>query len=115
MNVEISVGAVAWYGAIVSTLGVSVSILNAWRDRARLEISAFPNMVTVDASGERSKGLFVRLTAANSGRRPITVVSIALKVGRNVVIANDSNLHPAMLAEGTSKSWLLDQTGLNLA
>ena len=39
ISIDITAGAVAWYGGIVATVAAAVSIINAFSDRARVHIN----------------------------------------------------------------------------
>jgi len=43
-SITITAEMVAWYAAVVSTIGLIFTGLAAWRDRARLSISISSNM-----------------------------------------------------------------------
>jgi hypothetical protein len=115
MEIHISVGAVAWYAATVATAGFVVSALSFLRDRPRLVLRANRDYVMVGGDGRKLPGVYVLITAANAGRRPITVTSVSLKLPGHHVLAFDSTKEARSLGEGTSASWLVDQDGLDPA
>ena len=79
-SIEISANAVAWYGAVVATIGCSVSAYNAWRDRPRIEIKYQKDMAVhgVDSIYPRDKTYF-NITVINKGRRPINISKAAIR------------------------------------
>lgn len=116
---EISVDVVAWYGAIVGTLAVIISGWVAWRDRARIVVTARvlppirprgPNDPTKD---------YISINVANRGRRPKTIDLVGFKhrtSGRtkNVLAVDSASKGPQELTEGRSLSWLVEYGGIDL-
>jgi hypothetical protein len=73
LSLHITASAVAWYGAIVSTLALGISTYNAWRDRARPQITWQPG-VWIAGDAEYPEGvLHSSVNVRNRGRRPIRV------------------------------------------
>lgn len=79
-EITISGNAVAWYGAIVGTVGILISMLSAGtsvyavrRDRVKLKLSVMANMIATSPPlpGKNTLGPFIVINAANIGRRPI--------------------------------------------
>ena len=78
-EITITANAVAWYAAIVGTLGILIALLSAGtsiyvvrRDRTDLKLSATTNIMTTSPPpGFATLGPFVLINAANIGRRPI--------------------------------------------
>jgi hypothetical protein len=110
---------VAWYAAVVSTLGLALSLYLALRDRARVVIDARPNyQVLGDPYPYDPNKLYVCITVANRGRRPLTVSVVGLlprRRGDNAAIVNGSLHHgPCELAEGKSVNFLAAQDEIDL-
>ena len=78
-EITITANTVAWYGAIVGTLGILIAMLSAAtsiyavrRDRTKLKLRVLPNMMMTSAPpGIDTTGPFLFINAANVGRRPI--------------------------------------------
>lgn len=51
VNITITAEVVAWYGAVVGTGSLVVSGLGAWRDRARIVVTARPGYKALNAPG----------------------------------------------------------------
>jgi hypothetical protein len=80
LKIEISVTTVAWYGAIVATAGMLVSLYNMLRDRAKIRITYQKDMRIGGAQNiyDPSKTYF-NITVINRGRRPINITKAALR------------------------------------
>jgi hypothetical protein len=82
--VTITADVVAWYAAVVATGAFWVNAYSAWRDRARLVVSARsgyrvspgPHPYSPDAT-------YISITVANPGRRPATDERVWLTVKGN--------------------------------
>lgn len=82
----------AVYGAVVSTIGLTLSIILAiWqisRERRNLKVTC--NLAF--ATPVQDKVLeFVTITAVNSGHRPITVIEAGLRIGDNMTVSQLDN------------------------
>ena len=107
LSIVISAEAVAWYAAVVSTIGVTLGILNHIGDRRMLKISASHGFLT--GMGDGSTKVF--LTAANIGKRPVTVegVGFTFRDKNSLAIMRTPNLNlPKTLKEGQSCSTWID-------
>jgi hypothetical protein len=120
VNLTISADVVAWYAAIVGTGSLAVSIYNAWLDR--------PRVVVRVRAGYRVEGapavypadkLYIAITVANRGRRPVTIAKAWLEPRDRKaykMLINDSLLKGAReVAEGKAIDYLLEQTAVTLA
>jgi hypothetical protein len=110
--------AAAWYGAIVSTLGFSLALYVALRDRARVRIFFQANMLAygseVDPSAPDRK--HVVITVANMGRRTVTVSAVWLTpAGKGDEILLTDSVRSKEIAEGQSEAYVTTQDGLNIA
>lgn len=86
ITIQISANSVAWYAAIVSTLGILISGYNAWRDRSRVTLSFGRNFRNIESYYEhnyedgfynsnlkqREKTMFY-VSVINHGRRPVKI------------------------------------------
>jgi hypothetical protein len=74
MSVTITANEVAWYAAVVATAAVGGNAYRAWRDRARLVVSACSGYrVTPGPHPYSPDATYIWITVANPGRRPATV------------------------------------------
>ncbi len=82
MNIfEISTSAVAWYAAIVATIGAIIAVLNFFRDRARVVIEYQKDRIILGQQSvyEKDKPHFA-ITVINRGRRPINIAKAYLRI-----------------------------------
>lgn len=94
VSIEISASAVAWYGAIVATVGIFVSLYNMFRDRAKVKIKYHKGMRVGGplAPYDPTKTYF-NITVINRGRRPVNITKAALRTlesGSKYVLLTDS-------------------------
>jgi hypothetical protein len=111
---------VAWYGAIVATASVLVGGYTAWRDRARLKVTARPGWKLTESFGVFSKdSTYVLIEVANVGRRPVHLRELPhfkLKGQKTGGIVVKGPWQPKdCLDEGESATMLCKQDGLDLA
>lgn len=91
ISIQISANSVAWYGAILATIGASVSIYNVWKDRGQIKINHQKGMCILDAlppwSGDRD---YFIINIINTGRRPIAIGNVAIQYisGENFILAD---------------------------
>jgi len=79
-SIQISASSVAWYGAIVATLGAGVSIYNAWKDRPRIKIKFELDQYMIGNNSlypEDKKYLCVNVI--NKGRGPIKIEQASIR------------------------------------
>lgn len=107
MSIEITVGSVAWYGAILSTISAVVALWNIWRDRARIRTKVahvfIPSIVNRMQTG-------FSITASNFGRRGVLLDRVYLRFadGSSLVFFDGSSFVsgtsglPRNLGEGES-------------
>ncbi|HWA32311.1 MAG TPA: hypothetical protein VG694_02590 [Candidatus Paceibacterota bacterium] len=80
LSIQISASTVAWYGAIVATLGAGVSLFNAWKDRPRIKIKYEPDQYMIGNPliyPEDKKYLCINVI--NKGRRPIKIEQASIR------------------------------------
>ena len=79
-RLEISASAVAWYGAIVATIGILVSLYNVLRDRARIKIKYQEDMQIIGPQTVYdSNKTYFNITVINKGRRPVNITKAAIR------------------------------------
>lgn len=119
MQITVTADILAWYAAIVSTIALAVRGLSAWRDRARVSVSArFGYRMDDSPSPYKRDTNYIVITVANSGRRPSTIARVGFscrKAGKELVhvIASDSLWKGSQeLTEGRSAMYLVEQGDL---
>lgn len=108
IDITVTAEAVAWYAAIVATVGFILSAYMAYRDRAQLRITVSPNMIALDGP-EDEAGACLMVHIANRGRRPVTVDAVGLipkDPTRGEFLLTDS-VQPRTITEGKAESYLL--------
>jgi hypothetical protein len=120
MIINISVDAVAWYGAIVATASAIASGCAVWRDRIKLKVSVRPGMKITESFGNYSKdATYVVIEVANVGRRPIHLCQFPffkLKGKKQGGLVVKGPWHPKdHLEEGESATMLAKQDSLDLS
>ena len=108
-RIEISATAVAWYGAIVATLGLTVTVLNFFRDRSKIKVKVSQGLFVYKQGigGERQ----IIIEAINRGRRTVTVTSVGLSLsdGNKLVITEHMNFRfPFEIQEGKAIQAFID-------
>jgi hypothetical protein len=79
-RLEISASVVAWYGAIVATVGILVSLYNVLRDRARIKIKYQRDMKIVGPRAVYDPNkIYFNITVINKGRRPVNITKAAIR------------------------------------
>jgi hypothetical protein len=115
-KIEISASAVAWYGAIVATIGGLVGLLNYLRDRARVKVKVSQGMFVYKQG--LGNELQVIIQAINFGRRPITMTSVgfALDNKHKLVITSHTNItFPVEVHEGKSIEAFISNEDVKMA
>lgn len=82
ITIQITAESVAWYAAIVATVGIVISLYNAWRDRARIKINYNPHMyINNGESLNYPTGVkHLSIDVINIGRRPIRIEMVYLLI-----------------------------------
>lgn len=101
----------AWLSAIVGAVSLGVALYVVWRDRRSLAISWIPFQPTsaLEFDDER---LYVVLTVANRGRRPVTLSSVGYRFrdgSKNLVLYDEFKDGPIELTEGKSVNYRVPQ------
>jgi hypothetical protein len=93
-KLEISASSVAWYAAIVATISMFVSLIQLWRDRAKIRIEYSRDMKIIGTTGPYSPDtIYFNVTVINKGRRPINITKAAIRnLGskKKFLVLNDS-------------------------
>ncbi len=111
LSITISANTVAWYAAIVATVSASVTILNYLSDRRKLKVSASHGLIT--GTGDWSAKVI--LTAANTGKRPVTIQGVGFTFydKSDLILTTTPNLNlPKTVKEGDSCSTWIDHAEL---
>lgn len=115
-KLEISANAVAWYGAIVATLGALTSLYNVLRDKARVKITYQKDMQVggIQNLYDPNK-TYVDITVINKGRRPIRIAKVAVRTvgkGLKYLLLTDSffpHVNKILTEEDPTAGFLLEQ------
>ncbi len=92
---QITASAVAWYGAIVATISLLISLYKVWVDRSNVEVYGWPNAII---QGDNRKHVFIEVV--NNGRRPVTITKMGLTLydGKKAIVVG--SLKDQELTEG---------------
>ena len=107
----------AWYGATLSSLGFSLALYVALRDRARPRISVQKDMILVSGDVYEKDGPFLVVTVANRGRRPLTVALVGFTLRRKkgqLILPEALTKGPREIREGKSDSFMAYQEAIPL-
>jgi hypothetical protein len=113
--------AVAWYGAIVSTLSLSLGLYLAFRDRPHLHVEGrrgyklmIPGVELID--GYDPTTTYINITVSNRGRRPVTVSTIWLVAADNTkwLVGDSKRQGPREVAEGKAVDYQAKDEGIAL-
>ena len=103
---------VAWYAAIVATVGLVIAVYVAWRDRRRVVVYGVSGY-GVPGSGPFSPDKkYIAITIANRGRRPMTISTVYCRCRSDksrTLLSDSIILTPKQLTEGRSSTYLLEQ------
>jgi len=84
VTLQISASTVAWYGAVVATTGLLISLWNSVRDRARVFMQVQTDMEWVGDTrympGGKKGGSVLILSVINRGRRPVKIERAGVRV-----------------------------------
>lgn len=113
ITLEITANTVAWYGAIVATIGLLISggnlILNYLKEKRRIEVKTWPGFHTIGGSVSE---MCIFIEARNKGHRPVTLNSAGLELsdGSNMFFPSMSGIPlPHELQEGKNYISYLDK------
>src|SRR4051812_37299306 len=116
LTLTISADKVAWYGAVVATLGTIVQVLNFLRDKKSAKVTYQTNLQIGDGRILYEPGLYLRVKVVNVGRRPFTLSYVGLQYdnGIGVAFGNSTPALPCELREGQSLTVLTKQDGIHI-
>ncbi len=106
----------AWYGAIVSTFALTISLYVALRDRPRLRISVHSNMGVRPNADERfsPNRAYAIVEIANTGRRTVTLATVWFSqkpgVDGDLALDDSARVGSREIPEGKSTKYVLEQT-----
>lgn len=112
IKIEISANTVAWYGAILATVGFILGLLNYLRDNAKIKVEVSEGWLTL---GDSLSDDQIIIKAINTGRRTITLnnVGFILRGGGSIIIPHPENItFPYELREGKSVLVYTDKMSL---
>jgi hypothetical protein len=104
----------ALIGGVTGPLGLLLSVLTYWRDRARLWVSLMPDMRVQNSSKYDSSKRYLVVTVSNIGRRPeyVDLVAVLQADGTSGTVA-DVFFSPNEVYEGhTPAKYLIDQSSI---
>lgn len=111
IHLNISGSAIAFYGAVLSTVTGIVQVVHFFRDRVKVNITASPNMEMV--GDPRYAGMtLVTLQVTNTGRRPVTITTMGayrLHPRTALVVTDMRPRLPCELTEGKYVTALIGQ------
>lgn len=115
-TVNITASAVAWYGAVVSTLALAGNLWSLWRDRARIEVLARMGYRFAGPAPYLPNTDYILITVINHGRRPKTFNAVGLTfrtpAKSQPLLSGDCAKGPRELTEGKSDFWVIEQRAL---
>jgi hypothetical protein len=112
-TISISASAVAWYAAILSTVGTLIQTANYLRDKLRVKVRVHKNMKIFN-DPSRDGTIFTEVIVINAGRRPFTLTNIGLLYLQNraSVFMDTTPRTPCELTEGKQAVALVPQDGI---
>lgn len=95
IKIEISSSSIAWYAAIVSTVGIMISFFNYFRDRSKIKIKYKTDVQLINVEHYDEDKKYLDISVINLGRRPIKLGNVALKMlgKRGYTLLSDSLLN----------------------
>ncbi|MDP2683745.1 MAG: hypothetical protein Q8P20_01685 [bacterium] len=121
-SINISATGVAWYGAIIATVGIVLSIITYLRDRAKIKIEYRENIKirgqqrVYDPNTE-----YINITVYNRGRRPVCIEKASIRVlGKDGpwIILTDSFMpfrNKILNEENPRTEFLMEQKAIDLS
>ncbi|MFT5423140.1 MAG: hypothetical protein ACI89L_000914 [Phycisphaerales bacterium] len=110
---------VAWYGAVLATASVAFGCFAIFRDKRKIVLRARANWrITEPFANYKTEDIYIYVTAANTGRRPVTLGNLAMQSTESsksgwFVVGEWSP--KSRLEEGESASRLVNQKELDLS
>jgi hypothetical protein len=114
ISIQISTNTVAWYAAIVSTIGLLLTCYSAWRDRPRVIVTINPNMLVRNVPQYDQNKTYIDITVRNRGRRPVQISTVVLKLYRTkgYILVSDSlfqHVHRVLTEEKPRTNFFIQQ------
>ena len=110
---------VAWWGAILGTVGTGLSIWNFWRDRPRIKVSVGKDFVySGNDMTDYPKGKCILIIAANVGRHPVHLYKAYFTLRsstKSLLLTGPSNLCTEILNPGLVRNFPITQSKCDLA
>lgn len=110
---------VAWWGAILGTLGTGLSIWNFWRDRPRIKVSVAKDILLPENDmTNNSKEKFIMITAANVGRHPVHLYNayFTLRTStKSLILAGPRNFSTRIVEPGLKSDFPAIQSKCDLS
>jgi len=103
---------VAWWGAILGTVGTGLSVWNFWRDRPRIKVSVKNDMTN------NPQERFILITAANVGRCPIYLSKAYFTIRTSTkywLLTGSRNFSTKIVEPGLNRDFLVIQSEHNLS
>ncbi len=111
---------VAWWGAILGTVGTGLSVWNFWRDRPRIKVSVAKDMLLSENDmTDNPKEKFIVITAANVGRCPVHLYKAYFTLrnapaSEGLVLGGRRNFHTEILNPGLKRDFPAIQSKCDL-
>jgi hypothetical protein len=113
LSIQINASSVAWYGAIVATIGAAVTLWNVWRDRAKIRVKISYALIPHSLMSRMRSGFSIVIY--NFGRRKVVIDKVYLKFsdGESLIFLSDFNFVggtsglPRNLEEGESHTVII--------
>jgi hypothetical protein len=112
-TLTITASVVAWYAAIVATVGAFIQVGNYLRDRVSVIVKYQRGMETIN-DPLRDGMTFTFLEIVNAGRRPVTITNVTLSYlhGGGAVLTDVMPTRPPFqLTEGQKSNAFVDEAG----
>lgn len=110
---------VAWWGAVLGTVGTAIHVWNFWRDRPRVKVSVktdmrltTPNPFSVDPNED-----FIVITASNMGKHPVYLSKawVTLRTSpKSFLLGGPTNFKTEKLEPGLSRDFIGKESGIDV-
>ena len=110
---------VAWWGAILGTVGTGLSIWNFWRDRPRIKVSVAKDIqLSENDMTDNPEEKFIMITAANVGKHPVHLSKayFTLRTSKqSLLLGGARNFSTGILNPGLKRDFPAIQSKLDLS
>lgn len=112
---------VAWWGAILGTIGTGLSVWNFWRDRPRIKVSLAKDIVLSENDMTNNpEEKFIVITAANVGKCPVYLYKAYFtlrnaQASAGLVLGGPRNFHTEILNPGLKRDFPAVQSQCDLS